>query len=220
MERLLTTIAEPRYAALGAAWIAWCVLHSVTIAWGELPRLQRRLGRTAAYYRLVFNGVAIISLVPVVALMLQLRGPTLVAWSGLWRLAQAALLGAGVALFVAGAQRYDLNEVLGLNQIERARPAENAARPPRLRTTGVLGITRHPWYLGGLLVIWARDLDAAGLVTNAVLTVYLFVGTALEERKLVRVYGDAYRRYQRRVSMLLPIRWLRTRGRSDAGDAG
>jgi protein-S-isoprenylcysteine O-methyltransferase Ste14 len=69
-------------------------------------------------------------------------------------------------------------------------------------------VIRHPWYAGLVLLLWARDLDIAGLVVSSVLTVYILIGTLLEERKLVHEFGDAYRDYQRRVSMFVPIKWL------------
>jgi len=72
-------------------------------------------------------------------------------------------------------------------------------------------VIRHPWYAGVVLLLWARDLDAAGLVVSGVLTAYVLVGTLLEERKLVHELGDVYRDYQKRVSMLVPLRWLRSR---------
>jgi protein-S-isoprenylcysteine O-methyltransferase Ste14 len=51
----------------------------------------------------------------------------------------------------------------------------------------------------------------AALVGNGVLTVYIFVGTLIEERKLVHEFGDAYRSYQERVSMFVPLKWIRRR---------
>jgi methanethiol S-methyltransferase len=41
---------------------------------------------------------------------------------------------------------------------------------------------------------------------GAVTTAYIFVGIWLEERDLVAVFGDDYRRYRQRVSMLVPWR--------------
>jgi protein-S-isoprenylcysteine O-methyltransferase Ste14 len=37
-----------------------------------------------------------------------------------------------------------------------------------------------------------------------VATAYIFVGITLEERDLVGMFGDEYRRYWERVSMLFP----------------
>jgi len=44
---------------------------------------------------------------------------------------------------------------------------------------------------------------------NLILTSYLIVGTYLEEKKLVREFGENYRNYQKKVSMLIPYTWLK-----------
>jgi protein-S-isoprenylcysteine O-methyltransferase Ste14 len=62
-----------------------------------------------------------------------------------------------------------------------------------------------------VLLLWAGDLDVTALVGNGVLTIYIVVGTLLEERKLVHEFGDAYRSYQGRVSMFVPLKWIRLR---------
>jgi protein-S-isoprenylcysteine O-methyltransferase Ste14 len=77
-----------------------------------------------------------------------------------------------------------------------------------LDTSGVLSLVRHPWYTGGILIIWARPLDTGAILTNLVLTAYFLVGTRLEERKLTAQFGQEYTDYQQRVSMFLPIKWM------------
>ena len=42
------------------------------------------------------------------------------------------------------------------------------------------------------------------LLFAAVTTAYIFVGIYLEERDLVALFGDEYRRYRERVAMLMP----------------
>jgi len=39
------------------------------------------------------------------------------------------------------------------------------------------------------------------------------IGSVLEERKLVREFGEEYRAYQRQVPMLVPWKWLLSRVR-------
>ena len=46
------------------------------------------------------------------------------------------------------------------------------------------------------------------LCANVVLTVYIFIGTFLEERKLIGEFGDLYRDYKSKVSMLFPFKWV------------
>ena len=49
-------------------------------------------------------------------------------------------------------------------------------------------------------------VTADRILFNVIWTAWVCVGTVLEERDLVEVFGDSYREYQRRVPMLLPYR--------------
>ena len=78
---------------------------------------------------------------------------------------------------------------------------------PEFRTPGLYQYVRHPLYVGWFFTMWATpDMTAAHLVFAVLATGYILTAIQFEERDLVHMYGDLYRRYKEQVPMLLPFR--------------
>jgi protein-S-isoprenylcysteine O-methyltransferase Ste14 len=96
-------------------------------------------------------------------------------------------------------------ELFGLQQVF-ARLRSNTLPPPEFKIPSLYKWVRHPLYLGLLLAFWATPTMTLGhLLFAAANTGYILIGLSLEERDLLAVFGNQYRRYREQVSMLIPL---------------
>ncbi len=185
-------------------WIAWCTLHSLLITTAVRRWFERWGGAWLGLYRLGYVVFSLATLAPLLWYGQMLPQRQLVALP-LWAQAvQVLLFGYALALFVGGARVYDLHSFLGLAQW-RAYRTGRTPDLPAFRQAGILRHVRHPWYGGGIALLWAMpDLTQVSLTIRAILTAYLILGALLEERKLKAVFGQTYQDYCRRTPMLFP----------------
>ncbi len=198
------------YSILALLWIVWCTLHSAMISLTVTKYLQERLGERFKYYRLIYNFVAGLSIMIPITFGYSLRGEPIFTWQGIMLILQAAIFLSSMFFFYAGARKYDLAQFVGIAQIRSGKFSALLSDGGKLDTTGIHGITRHPWYFGGILLIWSyrSEIDLQCLITNIVLSCYFVVGAYLEEKKLLLWFGEEFKEYRKHVSMLFPMKWL------------
>jgi len=100
---------------------------------------------------------------------------------------------------------YDSLSFFGIRQILNINKTAKTCGPGQLKRNGLLGIMRHPMYFALIIYLWCQTRTVAELVVNVVLTIYVIIGTILEEKKLVLEFGESYINYQQEVSMLIPF---------------
>ena len=185
-------------------WIAWCAFHSLLITTAVRRWFEGKGGPWLGLYRLGYVGVSLATLAPLLwygQMLPQRQLLVLPLWA---QAVQLLLFGYALALFVGGARVYDLHSFLGLAQWRTFR-AGRIPEPPAFRQAGILRHVRHPWYGGGISLLWAMpDLTQVSLAIRVILTAYLILGALLEERKLKAEFGQIYQEYCRRTPMLFP----------------
>jgi protein-S-isoprenylcysteine O-methyltransferase Ste14 len=192
-------------------WILWCTLHSTLIATRVTNHVKKKLGDRFRFYRLSFNIVSLATLIPLLYYSGSVRQVPVFQWEGALVIAKYLLLVISISLFVAGGRHYSLSQFLGVRQIKTGRADHTLSKCDTFDTSGILGVIRHPWYAAGIMVVWARDLSLPTLLINIVISGYFITGTILEERKLLREFGEKYREYQKNVSMFIPYEWLKAK---------
>lgn len=97
-------------------------------------------------------------------------------------------------------------DMFGLEPIKKHLGAKQSPATP-FTIRGPYRWVRHPLYFFIIVIIWSCPLLTTDrLLFNILWTIWIIIGTILEERDLVNDFGDDYRDYQARVPMLFPWR--------------
>ncbi len=193
------------------AVLAYGALHSVLLTDPVRAALEAVLGpRTfRGVFRLAYNALAVVLLGALVmwtarlpdAGLMRIRGP---AAAVLWGVRGGALAFIGWCVHRIGGRGF-----LGLDHLRAWRsglpPAAPGVEAGNLVFDGPYRWVRHPMYAAGFLVLWADPVwtwNRLGFALGA--SVYLWVGSLLEERRLLRSFGPAYRAYMERTPRFVP----------------
>jgi protein-S-isoprenylcysteine O-methyltransferase Ste14 len=184
------------------AMAGWGVFHS-WLASFSAKRLARKVFGTKIdrYYRLLFVATAVITLLPVLAMVVLLPSRMLWTIPTPWIFLTLVLQFLALVALVATTLQTDVMAFAGVRQVlQPGREHENV-----LVTTGLYRTVRHPLYLFSIILFWLSpymtDLTFAFFLAG---TLYFVIGTIPEERKLVQTFGEQYRQYRREVPWLIP----------------
>lgn len=185
--------------------VAWSVLHSWLAAFSTKDMARRVFGtRIQRYYRLFFIAIAGLTLLPILGLVVVLPSSLLWTIPVPWRYLTLTLQGLALLGLVITVLQVDTLAFIGLRQVHNPDAEKNS----ELVTRGFYRWVRHPLYFFSLVILWLlpvmTNLTLAFVIASSL---YLLIGTIPEEKKLIEIYGDSYRQYQKEVPRIFP--WLK-----------
>jgi protein-S-isoprenylcysteine O-methyltransferase Ste14 len=188
----------PDYAVFIVRCILFGVAHSLFAAKRTKQAFSRVAGKEPRTYRLLYN---LASLAMFGWVMMAYRtSPLLYAAPGIWRwVLYAAQLVIAAAIFLCVRQT-GAGDFLGISQLRSA-----IAQPRKLATSGWYARVRHPLYLfSALFLVLNPVMTAQWFLLTIFSTAYFIVGGMIEERRLLKEFGDEYKRYRQRVPFMIP----------------
>lgn len=186
-------------------FLAYFAIHSLTASLWMKRLVANHVPGLVPYYRLLFNALAVLLAIPLALLVWQHPGELLWQWQGVgFYLANGLALLAAIA-FLFSLKMYDMAEFWGMRQLREQ--VHELKDLERFKISLFHRYVRHPWYSMLLVILWSRDMTTTSLLVYGLITLYLIIGSRLEERKLIAYHGEVYRRYRKQVPGLVPLPW-------------
>jgi len=191
-------------------FILWALVHSVTAAFGLKRIFRKRFGDQAyaGWYRLLYNGFSILTFFPIYLLIpILMPNSILWQWSRPYHFVALAFQFTGLFGLLYSLWITDVWEFLGIRQaVWYLKGAQGTDPQPEFTTRGPYAVVRHPLYFFSLLLLWFNPImTISSFVFYILVTLYFYIGSIYEERKLAASFGDAYHAYQQRVPRLIPF---------------
>ncbi len=173
------------------------MLHSVLAADNVKAYFSQSLGKGYRYYRLLYVLFSSIGLAGLLLLKASIPSAYLLSPNNWTKYFSLMLATFSIFIFKAAFKQYSMRGFIGL---------ESDAQE-QFKADGILKHVRHPIYSATVLIViafWLFIPNIATLVSACCIFSYLAIGIPLEERKLIKKYGEAYREYKDRVPSIIP----------------
>jgi protein-S-isoprenylcysteine O-methyltransferase Ste14 len=179
------------------AWGFYFLLHSLLAAGFVKHWFQIRFNVSPRHYRIVYNLFNLLTLPLLVGFHLQQPSAPLYTNTLALMIIAAVVASVGLGLMLKAGFSYNLPAFAGLK--------EDVRMP--LQTTGLHKYVRHPLYAATLLFcvgVCMAFPTLKNIMVLGLMFLYIYVGSNIEEKKLVLAFGDTYKQYQRKVKRLIP----------------
>lgn len=184
---------------LGILWTLYYALHSYFASDRVKEFIRFKLKGVYVYYRMLYSLFAAFNFFLLAWLHLLVQTPELFNGSLGYTIVGVLFIVFGGVITAAALKTYK-SGFWYRNQVDQS--------DEKLIRSGLNAYVRHPLYFGAILIVLGVFLVSPQLknaVLVAITIIYIYIGTRLEERKLIERFGDAYRQYRRDVKMLIPF---------------
>lgn len=185
-------------------------IHSLLASLKSKMFFKNNFGKLIAFYRLGYNFISLLGLyliwdlAPHPSLQIYKLNPP---FDYLVLIPQILSL-----IGIVWCMKYiNFKEFLGLNQfdlfLKKQYPENNLDENYTLRIEGPYKYSRHPIYFFSIMFLLFRaEMNLFYLTMFICFALYFYVGSIYEEKKMVSLFGEDYRNYQRNVPRILPVK--------------
>jgi len=184
------------YISLIGFWTLYFLLHSLLASHQVKSFFQRLLKRGFRFYRLLYSMISTIGLLLLLIINASISSELLFTCDKLIRYLSLMLATFGVIIISRSFKEYRFSSFIGFKE-----------ESSEFKKTGILKYVRHPIYSGTILIVigfFLFDPTLATLASVCCILVYLPIGIYLEERKLIKHFGDLYLSYKKEVPSVFP----------------
>ena len=177
-------------------WFVYFFTHSLLAANSVKELFGKFLGKSFRFYRLGYVIFSSLGLLLLLFWNANISTDHLFNHEGAARYLSLVFAAFGVIVIKISFRSYRLSEFIGMSTSEEP-----------FTTKGILSSIRHPIYSGTILIVVGYWLFNPTIPTSAsviCILVYLPIGIYLEERKLIKQFGERYVQYKRDVPALIP----------------
>ena len=191
------------HIVLVLAWAIYFFLHSYFASEAVKDYFRQKFTSGYRYYRLFYNLLASGGLFLILFLNGAISSPFLLEVNQFTSVTGLILATWGFFVIRIAFKTYDLQKFLGTKFVTN----DQDKYISELITSGIRGHIRHPIYAGTILIVigfWVFRPSLTHLISVLCIFIYLYIGIMLEEKRLIKEFGNKYIEYQKKVPMLIP----------------
>lgn len=192
---------DSSYVYLILFWTVFYLHHSLFASLNIKRKIKALVKKAYLWNRLLYTGIASILFFGIFIYSGTIEPNLLLHPTEVLTYLGYMLAAFGTIILVKSFKNFSGKRFAGLT------PHDDLEIKEELIQTGIHGYIRHPIYAGLILIFTGYFLFSptlASLIHVGMLMLYLPIGIYLEEKKLLAIFGQAYKNYQSNVPALIP----------------